>query len=701
MIDRVEKSMPKKPSMIIEQENAQATVADVVSEVDSVFRQEYTQKIRLADLEAALVNKTVSVECQIVGEQEQKALIKEITLSCNTCNEIFHLKYKAREVLFKKPDIPKKCLEEDCGGDLNARTEYRDYAILYVRDLLNKNSNSPIKKFKQKTVYLLDSRLPTSKTVKILGEVFIEPKTKDLVIISDAIEPLATDFEQFKVTDKHRTEWPKYFGEGKEVWRQINPDVIGLARDVAKQAYSLQLHSPCRIFTIDKQKVIRGGLNVIFFGDTKVCKTEIGKDATSAGYIPLGELITAETGSRTGILYTINNDKEAVIWGALVLNDMGLLVIDGLQAMHAEEMGEMREAIEQQTVKVCRSVSAEALARTRILGCMNPRQVMANYLFKCQAITDSWIFCKTPDITRIDLFIPFCQKDVNGKDIAFRVAAIRPIPDDVYKDHIHWVWSRKPENIQYTEAAVYRIKQITADLISIYNMETLPIVHNGCRDLITRLAVAKAAEMHSTDETHENIIVESSHVDSVVAWYKQLLEMLELENFKSDIEGRTEIDDSECIKIAKELGQTEYAILQHIKHKPQSSTQLAAVLDLSTKSIKNHYKLLQDNGLIEAESGVGICLTVKGTKFARWAMLNPGEMGKKDLPNEGTGEEKVPQLPLDSESIQKVLRKKGINPKEPFHSDWLIGLGVKKETIAKWIVDGVLDDRGSGEVRFV
>src|SRR4030042_3791695 len=462
------------------------------------------RKIRLSEMEASMIDKYVAVEGQIVGEQEQKAIIQGFELECADCASKKTVPVDLRISLFGKPIPPKEC---DCGGSVEAKPLYVDFAMIFLKDVINHDSSHSVRKFKDKTVYLVGMRPPTSKTVKVVGRIGIEPKSKDLVIVANRIQPLATDFEQFRIQDKHRAEFPKYFGEGKESWEQINPDIVGTPRSIAKQALSLQLHSVCRIWDIEHIKIIRGGLNIIFLGDSKVGKSELAKDATNYGTMSLGELVVAETASRTGILYTIDSDRHAIIWGALPLNDMGLVVLDGMQAMQSEEMGEMRESIELQTVKVARRLSGEALARTRIIGCMNPRQPsMSNYLYKCQAISDSWVFSKTPDITRWDVFVPFCQNDVPAKTIAFRKSKNRPIPTDIYIDHIYWVWSRRPEDVDYTHSAVYRIKQGTADLIEEFSLESLPIVHNGVRDIITRLAVAKAAELHSTDETHEKII---------------------------------------------------------------------------------------------------------------------------------------------------------------------------------------------------
>lgn len=98
---------------------------------------------------------------------------------------------------------------------------------------------------------------------------------------------------------------------------------------------------------------------------------------------------------------------------------MGLVVLDGLHAIFKEEIKELREALESQKVIVRRSQSGEAMARTRVVGCMNPkaRKPMKNYLYKCLALSESQLFADPPEITRWDLFLPFGDGDVPKSEI--------------------------------------------------------------------------------------------------------------------------------------------------------------------------------------------------------------------------------------------------------------------------------------------
>lgn len=624
-------------------------------------------QIKLSELNANLINKFVSVDCQITGEQIQKAIPESIEVSCDTCGkrkvfnsldnpEPFISDREMKTILneFKNRFMCSCAFDEEKTPIKTVEIKnYIDYSVLFVRDLLDRESLTAIKRYEAKKVYVINQNLPNAKTVNLKGKVFIEPKNKNISIICDNIQHLENQIEDFKITEEFKDNSRRYFNSENDLYKEINPDIVGKQRDIAKQSLIFQLHSPCKIYDITRKKLIRGGLNIIFYGDTKCGKSEISKDITQKGSMPLAEYTICETGGRTGFLYTIDRDKGSLIWGSLALNDLGLVILDGLQSMHSEELGEFREAIEQQEIIVRRSISGEALARTRILGSLNPNKPMVNYIYKCQGLQDTYVFSKSPEVTRWDLFIPFSLKDVSGKEIAHRKAEEKPIPEDIFVKHIYWVWSRKPEQIIYTESAVNKINDMSEQFIDNYSLETLPIVHNGVRDIITRLSVSMACQMHSTEETHEKVIVETEHVQRAVNWYKQVLDMLELARYKQDTEGKSELTDNDCIAISKELGKTEFDILEEIKHEGKSSSQLAEILELVPKTIKEHYKPLQKHGLIEASTGKGIFLSVKGVKFVRWCMLGTGNIVTNDVTKKMSGNKKSYYLTRQNEGIEK------------------------------------------------
>jgi DNA replicative helicase MCM subunit Mcm2 (Cdc46/Mcm family) len=588
---------------------------------------------RVSKLDANLVGRRVRLNGQIVSEQSQKALPAKLIIACSRCSSQVEVDL-AKEgneglleaVIFKQHDALKRRAEAfliDSAGPQCLKKPFHsvrveeegniDYAILAMRDLLEETEKFDQQVFQSRRVYLVGVKVPPSKKQNVEGVVTVDPSTRDICVLADRITPLETQVAGFTVTDEDRVEWPKWFNSDMDITAQIAPDMVG--REIVQQAYLLVLHSVPEIPDV-YGRIIRGCLRALCFGDTKTYKSDSAKDLTINHY-GLGGFIVAESASRTGITYTIDNENKAIIWGELPNNDLGLVVIDGLHTMFAEELKELREALENQRVVVRRSVSGEALSRTRVIGIFNPAKPMSQYLYSCMAVKDNPAFYDPPDITRWDLFLPFSDDDVLKEKIATRRPRIRPIPDKVFKRHIYWAWSRKPEHVQYTEDARKLIVEKSTEYMQKLTLSSLPIVHNGIRDVLCRLSVAAATLDHSTDDTNTLIIVDRQHVEKVIDFYEDMLDKLGLKEYKLEEEGRLEIQPSEIEEIRKDLGETELAILNSIRIHSKSSAVLAEELDLSDVTIKRHYKPLRKHGLISTQTKTGVTLTARGVQFLR------------------------------------------------------------------------------------
>lgn len=375
------------------------------------------------------------------------------------------------------------------------------------------------------------------------------------------------------------------------------------------------LHSVPEILDIHG-KIIRGCLRALAFGDTKTYKSENGKDLTINHY-GFGGYVVAESSSRTGITYTVDTENKAIVWGELPNNDLGLVVIDGLHTMFSEEMKELRESLENQRITVRRFVSGDALARTRVIGIFNPNKPMNQYVYPCMALKDNNAFYEPPDLTRWDIFLPFTREDVSEEAIVARTPKQRPVLEQVFKRHVYWAWSRKPEHIRYSEAAKGLIIEASVELMREYALSSLPIVHLGIRDVLCRLSVAQACLEHSTDETHALILVDLPHVERALAFYRDMLDRLKLREYKLEEEGSLEISPGEFEEIIRELGPRGLEILNSIKILSKSSAVLAEELDVSVETIKRDYKPLIKYGLISTSPRVGATLTARGVQFLK------------------------------------------------------------------------------------
>ncbi|MCD6514892.1 MAG: HTH domain-containing protein [Candidatus Odinarchaeota archaeon] len=489
--------------------------------------------------------------------------------------------------------------------------EQMNYRVLFLRSIPTIGKRIQIGQ--TVAAHLISREIPFSTKVKIIGRL-VKDRGKNLTFLIYDIEELEETFENFKITEEDRVNFKKYFQENDATYVQIAPGMVG--RENYEKSLQLILHSPPQIPNIYGNEIIRGCLRIVAFGDTKCYKSRAALQLVGEHY-NFGDYVAIESGGRTGICWTIDTERRILIWGSLVLNDLGLVVLDGLDKLHVEEVKEMREALEQQRVVVRKSVQGEAPARTRIVGISNMPKNMEEYPYPCQALLDSKIFSKSYFVTRWDVYLPFSQADVDPELIVRAKPKGRQIPDEIFIRHVFWAWSRRPEDITYTDEAREKIVEESARIIREYSLSELPVVHNGFREVLTRLSVAYACLRHSTDETHEKVIVKPKHVEEAVKFYEKTLEMLKLREYKLDVEGRREIKIGEFLEIVNNLSKRQIDILNILKIGGKSSTELANILGVSDRTVKEDYKLLTKYGLITTKQGVGTQITTKGVKFLK------------------------------------------------------------------------------------
>jgi hypothetical protein len=625
----------------------------------------FARPVRISELCAEMIGKQVIIDGQIVGEHCQMAIPRELRVECAVCGLEDRISVVDNQTLLQdyvlKTGDPKKfvkwlfnarhrdvpCIEAGTASSTKGEGDtqgaapkkhdpnsydvgYVDYAVLWVRDPLEKLGLERFDKraYESREIHLVGQTVPSAKKVKLQGRVALDQK-RNIVVLAEDVKPLESEVSSFIATDADKEAWTEYFANTGPTHKEIAPHIFGAKRDIAKKIISYVYHSPPMIPDI-QGRIIKGIINVAEFGDTTAGKSQTAKsltDGSDDGWnIPLGTYVLAETGGRTGLLYTIDNDRHALIWGELVLNDLGLVVVDGLEQISPEEFSEFREAIRTGKISVRRALVGDAWVRTRLITCFNPKKPMNQYLYPCQAIADTWTFENPTNITRFDIFVPFALDDVPPAEIASGKTESRPIPPDVFAKHVFWVWSRRPEDIIYENETMEEIKNAGKEIIEAYSTQSLPIVSNESFATVCRLSVARAAERHSTDEKHAKVIVKPEHVQSAMDDFKAVLTLLGLGEYKLAEEKRLTISDNDFASICGELDKTDLKLLDGIKLKGKPSAVLAEELGTSETSVKNRYAKLKSRELIETVQRVGVSLTSKGIIFMRLLQIKGTEL---------------------------------------------------------------------------
>ncbi|MHA1304393.1 MAG: hypothetical protein ACTSPI_11905, partial [Candidatus Heimdallarchaeaceae archaeon] len=444
-----------------------------------------------------------------------------------------------------------------------------------------------------------------------------------------ATKPHNEDLATFELTEEDKNNFEQFQTlRAETIDETIAPHVVG--RLEAKKATLLTAHSVLEYEF--KGKTRSGRLNTLFYGDTKTCKSTIVSDAISK--LKLGEFLEGETSGRTGIAYTIDTDNKVIVWGSLVQNDLGLIAIDGFQQIKGEEMAQLREILEKGIVKVRRCISGDALARTRLIACANPKKNMEFYTYKCEALTPTSInfeegfrpFKSTPDLTRWHILIPFGDKDIaiekylieeyrKRQDEKEQGIIRETIDVKILRRHVLWLWSRTKEQIRFEEEAIKKILEESTSIQKEFSYSELPIVHNGFYEVVSRISIAFAGLYHSVDESHQNIIVTIKNVSQAIDYIRTMLESLELSSYAYTKKHNTTIldkEDAELRKLVNDVINEKIIEKLTLENKACSSNVLALHCGISPSTIKRRLELLQVKNLIKSKSGVGSTITDKG-----------------------------------------------------------------------------------------
>lgn len=282
-------------------------------------------------------------------------------------------------------------------------------------------------------------------------------------------------------------------------------------RDVIT-AIDLVYHSVLSFFFQD-DFIQRGYLELLVIGDSGQAKTTLLSGMR--GHYELGEVISGETASRTGLVYSIqeNQRRRFLQWGAIPLNDRRLLVIDEFSGVATEEIENMSSLRATGIAEVNRSIKSKTAARTRLIFLSNSRDGRMLNEYQCGVEAVDKLFSKKEDIRRLDFAITVASGEVAASEINKRhVSVVKHwYLGRECRSLILWAWSRKPNQIKFTEEAIDKILELAGTISKKFHAN-IPLVEPAdMRIKLARLSAALAARLYSTTNG-EDLVVLPEHV---------------------------------------------------------------------------------------------------------------------------------------------------------------------------------------------
>jgi hypothetical protein len=417
-------------------------------------------------------------------------------------------------------------------------TNVEEMLVIPMADNGNQESEEKAGGYVLRKVYAVGG-LPVSenKYYELAGYVFAHPKTMEATIMIKDAKPLQDVVDSFKLDDSIKeqlaTLQPAEYtaADIEEKLAALCTDLTYnvtkiVERDETLLAVLLTYHSVLRFSVPWDSKPIRGWLELKIVGDTGTGKSALIDSIQK--YVGLGTRVNAESTSRTGLTYKMEQSGTSgawyIVWGAWPLADKELIWIDEDTGIEKDAYGEMTLARSDGRLEVKRAVTAETPCRVRgiLSGNVPKGRRLADYGQGVQSLRD--IF-NNEDIRRFDFAVFMKSSDVTPEQYSRQLPTFpKMLTPEILKNSVLFAWSRKPEHVIFTADTIERILEVSTELSKIYgNASDVPLVSpSDQRNKVARLAVALASLTHSVDESGERIVVWPGHVEFIGAYLKEL-----------------------------------------------------------------------------------------------------------------------------------------------------------------------------------
>ena len=633
------------------------------------------------------VGKYFVFEVEVIGESNWFAVPKEFSLVCRVCGETYETTLE--DVLSEEDNLVTISLAGLRFNDVLKIVEtianieltnsgatctrprghlfqttvrgYTGYKVFRVRDIIDpEEMHSGYVEMDLYAFGDVANQYMGRGKYRVVATPVPDIKSKTLVLLAKHMERIEDTWSAYKPSEEDLEAFEKYFSFDtyeemkKKIDETIATDIVGVP--LAKLAMAVVLHSALIISRPDGKR-IRGWLRAMFYGDTRCGKGSIIRDVTLG--MKIGVRMSGETSSRTGLLYSIDPESKLLIWGELVLNDGGFLGIEGFHGLTKREVMEFREALASGVLRVDRRVKGQALARTRIVGDINPNKPMKNYMYRCEAIPDTPAVREPPDVTRWDIWVPFWLEQVDPNLIAEASVKERAIPADVFRRHVLYAWG--VEDVVYEDGVEELVREYTKHLLSRYVSVLIPIINNESKDTFIRIMVAMANLDNSIYEVGGRRIVRvtKKHFEFAKRFIEDIISINQYDVYSVFERRQRLISVEELEELVSTMLPAEKTIILSCAESPKRQDDLRVLTGLEQKELKEVLANLRIKNLLRSGGNRGYMLTPRGVELAKY-LIEHGETLEQAAGSERSqlgdddGEDDIAEIPSPDELMSFV-----------------------------------------------
>lgn len=374
----------------------------------------------------------------------------------------------------------------------------------------------------EKRVYYISSDHPKPGSYQAVGWVKSHPKTQQVTLLIESMEPLEDDFESFNLKDSahHLKAFQALTWEEKV--EDLNRNVTRIyKRDEILLSVLLNFCSP-RWIPFNGE-IIRGWIISAIIGDSGSGKTQTYSRISE--YINIGDTFSSLTGSRTGLAYAIVEHKQKgwqVKVGRYPANSRKILMVDEAQILTEFDIKAIAKAMDEGFLQIDRVQSQGYESQTRLLLIANPKgdKTMDTFSFGCESLkklfpilfirrTDFVIFTNSGDLGSL-AFIN--QRVGHSKEIKISPEMLRAV--------VYWAWNIRPDKITFEKEAEEVCLRKAEEMSNVFGFtDDIPLVpRSDFRKKLARVSAAFAVLEVSANEDFSRLIVTKKQVERA-AWF--------------------------------------------------------------------------------------------------------------------------------------------------------------------------------------
>jgi len=197
-------------------------------------------------------------------------------------------------------------------------------------------------------------------------------------------------------------------------------------------------------------------------GDTRTGKSQMAQRFVKT--LGMGGYINGENARRTGVIGGVQKfgDSWVVTWGAIPMNDRGLLIIDEASGLEIDDIKDLSSTRSSGAVTLNKIVKGEARARTRLLWLSNPRsgRNLSEFYWKGYGAFQEFIPV-VEDQARFDLVLSAAREDV---DDLVGIDSETPVKVEPWLGLFNLAWSLAAEDIKITKEVRTKVREVASQL---------------------------------------------------------------------------------------------------------------------------------------------------------------------------------------------------------------------------------------------